>query len=195
MSWTQIDKFRHRCREEEPDCWICGEPIDYISRGTRWSFNVDHYIPRYHGGTDDEKNLRPSHVLCNGRRGHRLPEQTIWIGTKEDGRWHNETFDSWEKRLRREMSAYARHREKIRKKKKPNPRSHIVGVYPIDDPIKIGPGLDDWPPATPQSDEQIRARVRAYQEARKRAHADGTFDERLLPPPEYRNQTRRIEDT
>ncbi|QAY04042.1 HNH endonuclease [Gordonia phage Sombrero] len=196
MSYTQIDSFRRLCREEKPDCWICGEPIDYAQKGGFWYFNVDHYIPRYHGGTDDPKNLRPSHMQCNSRRGHRLPEKTIWIGTKEHGRWHNETFDHWERRLRSEQSTLDRReaRKQAKKKRNRRAREQLVGAYPISDPIKIGPGLDNWPPSTPQSDEYVMARVKAYHESRKQAHASGAFDERLLPPPEYRNQTRRIEE-
>ncbi|QOP65414.1 HNH endonuclease [Gordonia phage Diabla] len=198
MTYTQKDLFRFRCREEKPDCWICGEPIDYETRGGHWSLNVDHYIPRYHGGTDDEKNLRPSHMLCNSRRGHRLPSMTIWIGTKEDGRWHNETFDHWERRLRSEQSQRDRRANRIKKPKRPkskgrrHPQTELVGTYPISDPIKLGPGIGDWPPSTPQSNEYVMARVKAYQEgARARLAA---IDERLLPPPEYRNQTKRIEE-
>ncbi|UTN91238.1 HNH endonuclease [Gordonia phage PokyPuppy] len=194
MTYAQLELFRFRCREEKPDCWICGEPIHYETKGEHWSFNVDHYIPRYHGGTDDEKNLRPSHMLCNSRRGHRLPGKTIWIGTKENGRWHNETFDHWERRLRSEMSQRDRKRngKRPRKFKRNRPQSQMVGTYPINDPIKLGPGMDDWPPSTPQSNEYIMERVKAYKGSyRARLAAQ---DERLLPPVEYRNQTRPIKE-
>ena len=41
-------------------CHICGDP-------GAWS--VDHRTPRSFGGTDVLDNLRPTHLLCNQRRG------------------------------------------------------------------------------------------------------------------------------
>lgn len=51
-------------------CWLCNEPVD---RDAHYNANrapsLDHVIPRSKGGTHEERNLRCSHRICNGKRG------------------------------------------------------------------------------------------------------------------------------
>lgn len=46
-------------------CHLCLQP---------GATSADHIVPRSHGGSDDLANLRPSHRLCNSRRGDRSIE-------------------------------------------------------------------------------------------------------------------------
>jgi hypothetical protein len=56
-------------------CHLCTEPITEPSepgaagseRGW-WTFTWDHVIPKSLGGSDDDDNLRPAHLVCNIRR-------------------------------------------------------------------------------------------------------------------------------
>ncbi|UJQ86122.1 HNH endonuclease [Gordonia phage Zany] len=83
--------FKKGCEEQDLPCWICHEPIDYKRKGSPlWWFTRDHYIPRTHGGSNAVANLRPAHSLCNQRRGSRMPRNTNWVGTKENGHWSSE---------------------------------------------------------------------------------------------------------
>jgi 5-methylcytosine-specific restriction endonuclease McrA len=50
-------------------CWLCHQPIDGLP-------SADHVIPRSRGGSDDIENLRPAHLLCNKRRGNRMPKRS-----------------------------------------------------------------------------------------------------------------------
>lgn len=52
-------------------CSLCGEPVG------RQEFHPDHIVPKSRGGPFTVENLRPSHPLCNRRRGARdqMPEQ------------------------------------------------------------------------------------------------------------------------
>lgn len=55
------------------DCGICGDPIDLtLSWPHSGSLAIDHIVPSSLGGGDDDRNLRPSHSLCNIRRGNKL---------------------------------------------------------------------------------------------------------------------------
>ena len=60
-------------------CHLCHEDIDFIAprrsgMGINWEkgFNVDHVIPISKGGSDTLDNVRPSHVLCNIKKGNSL---------------------------------------------------------------------------------------------------------------------------
>lgn len=57
-------------------CWLCNLPI----MGT---VSVDHVIPRSKGGTDDIRNLRPAHPLCNYKRGN----STVLVPLSTTTRW------------------------------------------------------------------------------------------------------------
>ena len=47
-------------------CAVCGRPLGF------GKVTIEHYIPRYHGGTDDERNLLPLCKSCNKRKGSRI---------------------------------------------------------------------------------------------------------------------------
>lgn len=53
-------------------CHLCGLTVDrnlYWPNGQAGS--VDHVIAVYHGGSDEDSNLRLSHLTCNTARGHK----------------------------------------------------------------------------------------------------------------------------
>ena len=47
-------------------CAVCGRTLIHSK------VTIDHYIPKYHGGTDDERNLLPLCKNCNKRKGSRI---------------------------------------------------------------------------------------------------------------------------
>lgn len=104
-----------QCFDEDLPCWICGEEIVYVDdRGewetkSPWSFSLDHYETKM-ARPDLEwrmENWRPSHKLCNHRRGARPPEFTVWIGSKELGRWEKKESDKkYERRIANEDRRY-----------------------------------------------------------------------------------------
>lgn len=47
-------------------CAVCGRPLEYEK------VTIEHYIPKYHGGTDDERNLLPLCKNCNKSKGSRI---------------------------------------------------------------------------------------------------------------------------
>lgn len=47
-------------------CWLCGHP---------GADQVDHVIPKAHGGSDHPDNLRAAHGSCNTRKSDKLPHQ------------------------------------------------------------------------------------------------------------------------
>ena len=60
-------------------CHICNLPIDMTASrksgiGHNWEngLNIDHLIPISVGGADCLENVRPSHVICNIRKGNKL---------------------------------------------------------------------------------------------------------------------------
>ena len=56
-------------------CYLCGEEIDLTAPrstavdGWEKGLQLDHLVPLSKGGTDLKENLRPSHGLCNIRKG------------------------------------------------------------------------------------------------------------------------------
>ena len=65
----KVTEARRIVAAEEPVCWLCNGLIDFgLPAGHPWSFEVDHVVPRAHGGTDDRHNLRASHRKCNNER-------------------------------------------------------------------------------------------------------------------------------
>jgi len=55
-------------------CYLCGK------KGAK---TIDHIIPIIKGGTHDIKNLRPTHKICNKKKGNKiwiLPEELESIG-------------------------------------------------------------------------------------------------------------------
>ena len=64
-------------------CYLCNEKIDLnASRrsgiGTNWQngLNIDHVIPISLGGPDTLQNVRPTHVLCNIKKGKTNVDKT-----------------------------------------------------------------------------------------------------------------------
>ena len=56
-------------------CWLCGNAVDPGAQvGSANAASMDHVLPRKHGGTTDDANLRLAHRRCNSRRGSALPE-------------------------------------------------------------------------------------------------------------------------
>ena len=47
-------------------CAKCGKAVEPDKR------TIDHFIPKYHGGTDDERNLLPLCKNCNKSKGSRI---------------------------------------------------------------------------------------------------------------------------
>ena len=47
-------------------CAGCGRPL------MREKVTIEHFIPKYHGGTDDERNLLPLCKNCNKSKGSRI---------------------------------------------------------------------------------------------------------------------------
>lgn len=47
-------------------CAVCGRPLVHEK------VTIEHYIPKYHGGTDDERNLLPLCKNCNKSKGSRI---------------------------------------------------------------------------------------------------------------------------
>ena len=69
--WRRLAaQVRARAANGEP-CWLCGHPIDLtLPWRDPQSFTVDHARSLATGGAPrDPDNLRPSHRLCNARKG------------------------------------------------------------------------------------------------------------------------------
>lgn len=66
------EKARAKVKARREPCWICGHPIDWdAAPRTRWSFSVDHVIPRSKGGDPyAQSNLRTAHYGCNASKGN-----------------------------------------------------------------------------------------------------------------------------
>ena len=47
-------------------CAVCGRALEYEK------VTIEHFIPKYHGGTDDERNLFPLCKNCNKQKGSRI---------------------------------------------------------------------------------------------------------------------------
>ena len=59
-------------------CAVCGRTLEYEK------VTIEHVIPKYHGGTDDERNLLPLCKNCNKQKGSRLvPTDEYYPYTKE----------------------------------------------------------------------------------------------------------------
>ena len=60
-------------------CYICSEEINLsvsrragIGKGWRNGLHIDHVIPLSQGGPDSLENVRPSHAICNLKKGKQL---------------------------------------------------------------------------------------------------------------------------
>ncbi|CQD21596.1 hypothetical protein BN970_05062 [Mycolicibacterium conceptionense] len=73
-------EFRRECEDLHAECWLCFEPINYsLPSGHPESFSVDHAktVKDHPELGDDPANFRPSHLLCNQRRGDDEPHIDI----------------------------------------------------------------------------------------------------------------------
>ena len=58
-------------------CHVCSDPIDMEAprrigaKGWQHGLHIDHVLPVGMGGTDTIENLRPTHGICNLRKGNR----------------------------------------------------------------------------------------------------------------------------
>lgn len=60
------DRYRAMVARGKPDCWICGQPIDYsLPHVDPKSFVIDHVVPLAAGGADTLENVRAAHRDCN----------------------------------------------------------------------------------------------------------------------------------
>ncbi|WAB09173.1 HNH endonuclease [Arthrobacter phage Eesa] len=62
--------------ERRPNCWLCGEAIDYSAdKDDNNSFSADHIKPwdTHPELREDYGNLAPAHLGCNKSRGKRPP--------------------------------------------------------------------------------------------------------------------------
>ena len=69
-------EFLRKCKANEAPCWLCGKAIDYtLPHEHPECFNVDHAIPVSVRPdlAEDVQNCRPSHRVCNERRGDQDP--------------------------------------------------------------------------------------------------------------------------
>lgn len=73
--------YRADCERNTKPCWLCSDPINYtLPKEHPEAFNLDHAIP-VRERPDllcDPANFRPSHKVCNERRGD--DEPTIDLG-------------------------------------------------------------------------------------------------------------------
>jgi 5-methylcytosine-specific restriction endonuclease McrA len=62
------------------ECYLCKSLIDLNAprncRGIRWEFglHIDHVVPIVSGGPDTLENVRPTHAICNMKKGDKMPE-------------------------------------------------------------------------------------------------------------------------
>ena len=62
-------------------CYICNKEIDLLSKrqsngdGWQMGLHIDHLIPLSKGGPDTLENVRPTHAICNLRKGHSGPSK------------------------------------------------------------------------------------------------------------------------
>ncbi len=96
MRGTKIQKSQIKYRILEKTggvCAVCGRPLEYEK------VTIEHYIPKYHGGTDDERNLLPLCKNCNKSKGSRIVRaeehypflQAVYFGEADKYRteWEN----------------------------------------------------------------------------------------------------------
>jgi len=72
--------FRSKCKANSLPCWLCGNTIDYyLPSAHQDAFNLDHAVPRSQRPdlAEDPANFRPSHKICNEKRGADAPQIPI----------------------------------------------------------------------------------------------------------------------
>ncbi|MFD7247789.1 hypothetical protein ACFV6Y_38310 [Streptomyces massasporeus] len=79
-------QFRKECEEDQADCWLCFDVINYsLPHEHPESFSVDHAktVKEYPELAEDPLNFRPSHLICNQRRGDDEPHLDIGEPSEE----------------------------------------------------------------------------------------------------------------
>lgn len=78
---TIRDRHRREIAKNQPDCGICGEPIDYtLKHPDPRSYVVDHILPIKHGGLDElfmpdgTPQKQAAHRECNRAKSDTLSE-------------------------------------------------------------------------------------------------------------------------
>ena len=62
-------------------CQLCGDSIDRtLDAPHSMSASVDHIVPLSKGGTHEQANLQWAHLMCNKKKGARLPAQPLLQG-------------------------------------------------------------------------------------------------------------------
>ena len=63
------------------DCYLCHNPINpqtprRIGKENGWELglHIDHVVPIIAGGADTLENVRPTHAICNMKKGDKMPE-------------------------------------------------------------------------------------------------------------------------
>lgn len=79
------EKLKKRVFAGKPDCYLCGEPIDYsLPAGLPGSPEMDDLIPVSKGGDPlDVNNLKATHKACNISRGN-MPVDIILRKNREN---------------------------------------------------------------------------------------------------------------
>lgn len=73
-------EYRRKCKANNLPCWLCGRDIDYdLPKEHPDTFNLDHAIAlrERRDLAEDPANFRPSHKVCNERRGGDAPSIDI----------------------------------------------------------------------------------------------------------------------
>jgi len=56
------------------NCYLCGHPLRFdVPHNNPHAYELDHVIPLTAGGTDTIDNWRPTHRVCNARKGQGPP--------------------------------------------------------------------------------------------------------------------------
>lgn len=73
-------RHRRQIARTQPDCGICGYPIDY-SLG--WlhpeAFTVDHIMPLAKGGKDVLENKQAAHRKCNRSKSDHVDDSRLFV--------------------------------------------------------------------------------------------------------------------
>lgn len=58
------------------DCHWCGKPLCFETKEEPLSATIEHLVPKFEGGTNEQTNLRLAHSECNNRRHNPLSLRT-----------------------------------------------------------------------------------------------------------------------
>jgi len=77
------DRHRRAIARNQPDCALCGLPIDYtLPTPHPMSYEVDHIVPIAQGGADNLHNKQAAHRRCNRAASDKRPKRAaVWFIT------------------------------------------------------------------------------------------------------------------